>query len=512
MRLDLEVGGDHQTWELTEAERSVPLTSILRQRGIPLNTRCGERGLCQACEVEVDGVTVQGCQCRVDRPLRVHVPDRARFAYRPQIQSGYRIEVPYAHAPLFEAPGLGVAVDIGTTTVALSLVDLALGEVIATETGFNRQMEHGDDVLTRINRCLMEPEMTHAMYEALWRDTLDPLLSAALDAAGRGVGEVKGTVLAGNTTMLHLAFDVNPSSLGVAPFDAVFLGHEVRDLGWPRPGCPVHALPSAAAYVGADITAGMLAGGFAYDEGPSLFVDVGTNGEIVLNTGDGTRLGSATAAGPAFEGCGLSAGMRAGDGAIAHLRWSSETGLEVETIGPSGTRAIGMCGSAYVDVLAVGRAAGKLTPSGRLVPGDDVEPAEYGNRWVLAKGLGKRPIGVDDADLARLLQAKAAIAAGITVLLNRAGLRPEDLKSLVLAGGFGMHLDQENAIACGLLPGFRSEQIRLVGNSSLAGATLSVLDRSFLDELPRVAESIEIVELNLDPDFEDTYIDCLALD
>lgn len=494
----------------------------MRHLDLPLNTRCGERKLCKACLVEVKTdsgwETVHGCQLVLEHDQEIRIPQAALLAYAPQVLSDFRINVSVAQAPPFVAPGLGVAVDIGTTTVAVALVELGTGDVVGRSAGFNRQMNLGDDVLTRINLCTTDPGARAALRAAIVEETLVPLVRQALAEAERNRSEVRGYVLAGNTTMLHLVTGTDPTSLGVAPFTPVFIDHQTRhshEMGLEPADVPVHLLAGAAAYIGADITAGVFASGLAYDEGPSLLVDVGTNGEIVLKHGD-RLLGCATAAGPAFEGSGLTAGVRAGDGAIAHLRLGgSPVKAEIDIIGPGGTRAIGLCGSAYVDYLAEGRRSGLLHASGRLhasaADPEAIGRDEHGQSYRLALGLGKRVIVVKDLDVAKLLQAKAAIAAGISILLQRAGIEADDVKTLYLAGGFGMHLNLTNAIACGLLPGFREDQIQLVGNTSLAGAYLATVDRSVARELGEIGRAMEVVELNLDPDFEDAFIDNLSL-
>jgi uncharacterized 2Fe-2S/4Fe-4S cluster protein (DUF4445 family) len=322
--------------------------------------------------------------------------------------------------------------------------------------------------------------------------------------------------------------------MGFAPFTAPFLQHRmipassvelrlsspatapVNGNGGAAADPAIHLLPSASAYVGADITAGVVASGLAYDDGPSLLVDVGTNGEIVVRHGN-RMWGTATAAGPAFEGSRMACGMRAGQGAISRIRLSrSPDGVlstDVEVIG--NVKPTGICGSAYVDFLAQARAVGLLSPTGRFIP--EIAPDRVGNyrtngtSFTVAYGHGKEPIVVSEGDVASLLQAKAAIAAGILTLLRRTGQSPSQIRRLYLAGGFGMHLNIANTIACGLLPGFREDQIQLVGNTSLAGAYLSLLDCSVLSEIRRIAGSIEIVELNLESDFEDCYVDQLSL-
>jgi uncharacterized 2Fe-2S/4Fe-4S cluster protein (DUF4445 family) len=418
--------------------------------------------------------------------------------------------------------------------VALMLVRLSDGTVMHTESGFNRQIHLGDDVLTRINLCATGRDMLSRLQAAVGRDTIERLLLKAMTAAGVADDRIACFTIAANTTMLHLLAGVDPTSMGRSPFTAPFLEYKVLPLSDTHarltsetPGEPddaaasvdpvVHLLPSASAYVGADLTAGVLSSGLAYDDGPSLLVDVGTNGEIIFKQG-GRMWGTATAAGPAFEGSRMASGMRAGQGAISHVRITRNlsTGklvVECDVIG--NVRPMGICGSAYVDFLAQARQAGLLTETGRFdaaVGGDLVAPfRDMGTAFTLAHGHGGERIAICEGDIASLLQAKAAVAAGILTLLRQVGVRPSQVKRLYLAGGFGMHLDIPNTIACGLLPGFTSQQVELVGNTSLAGAYLSLLDEGILSEIIRVAKEIRIVELNLDPEFESTYIDQLQL-
>jgi uncharacterized 2Fe-2S/4Fe-4S cluster protein (DUF4445 family) len=361
--------------------------------------------------------------------------------------------------------------------------------------------------------------------------------------------QIASLVVAGNTTMLHLLAAVDPSPMGTAPFSAQFLEHRVLRLNElplrPKAGSArgakaaeaasrednanpgergqreqrgkrnpaVHLLPGAAAYVGADVIAGVLASGMVYQGETSLLVDVGTNGEIVLKHG-ARFLGCATAAGPAFEGSGLSCGMRAGRGAISHIRLDNDSAApEIDVIG--GVPPVGVCGTAYVDFVAQARQAGLLRHTGRFAPQAAAHPrvrtGKHGREFVVADGADGKSIHVSEQDVAGLLQAKAAIAAGIVCLLNRVGLAPADVRTLHLAGGFGFHMDIDNVIRCGLLPGFRREQISLVGNTSLAGAYLALLDSGVLGEMKQIAAGLETIELNLDPNFESCYIDHLAV-
>jgi uncharacterized 2Fe-2S/4Fe-4S cluster protein (DUF4445 family) len=457
---------------------------------------------------------VRACQHRLDGDAAIRIPARSLLAHKAQVVSEFRLNIPRAHEPVCKT-GLGAAIDIGTTTVAVVLVDLRDGKIVGHAADFNKQMNFGDDVATRIGLCAHDKAMIAQLQDAIVEKTLAPLVADCLRQAGTSARKISprsreeheekpsrnidGTLtehvtalcVAGNATMLHLFAGVDPTGMGAYPFRPEFLGHRVVKL--PSFGdAAVHLLPGAAAYVGSDITAGVLASGMAFDDGPSLLVDVGTNGEIVLKRG-GTLLGCATAAGPAFEGAGLRNGVRAADGAIQKIRL--EPRLHVDVIGK--TTAIGVCGSAYVDFLAEGRRSGLLNERGRFVGATELE---------LAPG-----IVITETDVAHLLQSKAAIGAGVETLLARAKLSAREIRRVYLAGGFGLHINVANAIACGLLPGFAVEQVEVVGNTSLAGAYVSLLDVSALAEIRRVCERMEVVELNLEPNFESRYIDHLGL-
>ena len=641
--LEVELPETRETSLVPRDQFQERLTESLRRVGIALNTRCGQRGLCDGCAVELlsgrlfdvscgktvvvenGPVLVRACQCRLaaGKPVRIRVPPRSMLWHEPHVVSRFTINVPQAHSPLWQSvrlqehdvvrgeglregicrvlaarllaqctvrcpaqaakriarcaessdayvsleyhgrqwhvrgvsdkprvPGLGAAIDVGTTTVALLLVDLDTGNILGEATDFNRQMQFGDDVVTRIGLCATDARMVDRLQEAVARATLGPLLESALRKAGRSPDDIACFTVAGNTTMLHLLAGVDPTPMGTAPFTPAFLLHRVIRSGalklgpsrndskaetseyeesdgtgrtgvgarrWASHKDPaVHLLPGAAAYVGADICAGVLASGLVYDDGPSLLVDVGTNGEIVLKHNT-HLLGCATAAGPAFEGSGLSCGVRAGDGAISHLRFTTDPFMmHTEVIGERSP--VGLCGSAYIDFLAQARRSGLINRMGRfnldaLSDGAQrlIRQEDSGLALHVANGPGKQRIVITEADIARLLQAKAAIAAGILTLLARFGVSPAEIKTVYLAGGFGLHVDSASAIGCGLLPGFARHQVQLLGNSSLAGAYLGLLDSGALDELKHISRRIEILELNLDRGFEACYISQLRL-
>ena len=528
--------------QIAVAGDSRTLAEVLASHDLPLNTRCGQRGLCRGCEVVVlEGsvvtdsdivhapATVQACRARLTGEARLLVPARSRIEHRPQVGETFEIAVPYAHQPLFPPlPGrhdTALAVDVGTTTVVVLLVDLVTGDVLSRAGAFNAQIRFGDNVVTRID-VARDPAARAALQRAIVIETIQPLLVRACQRAGRSMARIAGGAIAGNTTMLHLLVGEDPTPLGVAPFTPRFLaGRQVRACDillaaeGLAPETPLQLLPGIAAYIGADITAGVFASGMVFDPAPCLLVDIGTNGEIVLQSG-GKLTACATAAGPAFEGCGLRCGTRARDGALSDINLTLEPWqLDTAIIGGLPlARANGICGSAYVDFLATARRSGLLSESGRLVAAAwDRLPAH--NRSMdadqralrLTEADGAGSLLISEVDVALLLQAKAAIGAGIEILLQTAGIRAADLSRVYLAGGFGMHLNVANAIAIGLLPDVRLEQVRVVGNTALAGALLALVDRSTLVEMEALRARLEVIELNLAEDFEDHFIDHLLL-
>ena len=528
--------------EIVFTRGEISLADVLAAHGLPLNTRCGHRGLCRGCEVELCEGTlvtsqgkvgapakVQACRAQLDDPLMIYVPVRSRLEHRPQVSETFDIAIPYAHEPLFPAVAGGsdtaFAIDVGTTTVVVLLVDLITGTVLSRAGAFNEQIAFGDNVITRI-AAAQTPESLTAMQYAIAMKTIQPLLVSACERAGRNLDRIAGGAVAGNTTMLHLLTGEDPTPLGTSPFRPRFIAgkmvsaHNLKLVAdGLAPQTPVQLLPGFSAFVGADITAGVFASGMVLDSDPSLLVDIGTNGEIVLQTG-GQLYACATAAGPAFEGCGLRCGMRAREGAVSDLRLQLEPfALETQVIGNHPlTQANGLCGSAYVDFLATARSSGLLNAKGRFESGAWASlPTQHrffeaGERGVrLAETDGEGSLFISEVDVSLLLQAKAAIGAGIQILLQTAGLRIADLGRVYLAGGFGMHLNIANAIRIGLLPGFREEQVCVVGNTSLAGALLAVVDRAALSEMEKLRARVTVVDLNLASGFEDCYIDQLML-
>lgn len=536
--------------EFPEGEREVrvaegdgrPLSVLLSEAGVSLNLRCGGRGLCSGCvvdllegELETDTGTVRApaslrsCTARLSGPgsLRLRPHLRALLGRNPSVVASYSVTAPCEVRPWVAiAKGfkdLGFAIDLGTTTVVVALVDLGTGAVLGQSGAYNAQVAFGDNVLTRI-QLAGTPGGLEALRLVLVKDTLLPLLKRVCRETGHSLSHLACGMVAGNTTMLHLLTGEDPSGMGLAPFTPRFL--EMREISAGvlglceaasalDPALPVRLLPGYSAFVGADIVAGVWATGMLLDDRPSVLVDIGTNGEMALHA-DGRLWVCATAAGPAFEGSGLLAGTRAQEGAISRVRASEPLSFDLEVLGHGGrASALGLCGTAYLDFMAEGRRTGLLTPQGRFAPsmlasapGGVFHPTPHGRALSLVGG-GNPLVG--EQDLASLMQAKAALASGLEILLLSAGLAPSDLGCLYLAGGFGLHLDLHSALGVGLFPGFRREQLRVVGNTALAGAIMALVDAQVLSAMEATRTQSTVVELNSHPEFEDRFIDALFL-
>ncbi|MBQ6352822.1 MAG: DUF4445 domain-containing protein, partial [Lentisphaeria bacterium] len=415
------------------------LAEQLRAKGFHLDLRCCGHGRCGGCRVklvsgewECNGVpafppeTVPACRTRLigGRGV-VEIPERS-VATVPERLPGC------AFIPLPDTPETVIAVDLGSTT--LEAVKIRSGKVIGSAGAFNRQIRYGDNVVTRIAHAA-RPNGARELQNAVI-DSLRELLEE-LDADG-----VDRIAVSGNTVMCCLLHGVDPSAIGVYPFAPPQCEFPPRrDL---LPPCEVWTVPCISGYLGGDITSGLFAAKLQPGE---MLVDLGTNCEIVFNTGNGF-IGTSAAAGPAFEGAGLRCGMRASAGAIEHYA-AGQGGCRI--IG--GVAARGICGTAYVDYLAEERAAGRLNEFGRFV-----RPEETYRE--IAPGVG---VGEDDVE--QLLKAKAAIGAGIAALEEHCGITAD---KLVLAGGFASGLALKNAIAIGMLP--QQRKLEKIGNSSLHGA------------------------------------------
>jgi uncharacterized 2Fe-2S/4Fe-4S cluster protein (DUF4445 family) len=412
-----------------------------------------------------------------------------------------------------------IAADLGTTTVSVLLLDLEDGRVHGRASAYNAQVRCGADVISRIVHA-GTPEGLAGLQRLIVHDTLAPLIAEVCASAGISAGDILRMVVAGNTVMTHLFFGYSPAGIGVLPFEPVTRTPppvRAAEVGLPiHPRAVVEAVPSISGHVGGDLVADAVVARLLDRPAPAMLVDIGTNGEILLWDGR-TLWSAATAAGPAFEGAGLAHGGRAQAGAIEHLAWTG-AGFRCEVIGGGEPRSL--CGSAAVDVLAEGRRAGWMDPCGRF----DLEVLRRaGVLCVVEDGGGRHQacriarradggtVWVSERDVAELIKARAALTAGMNTLLEVAGCTWAEVASLSLAGGFARRVYPAAAVAAGLLPDLPPGRMEVVGNGSLGGACLALLDETTADEFVRIRQAARAVELNLQPGFESAYTDAMLL-
>ncbi len=417
----------------------------------------------------------------------------------------------------------GVAIDIGTTTVVAALVDCRAGRVLAKASCYNQQMRKADDVASRISFC-STPERLSEMRALVVKETINPLLKGVCSKAEIAPEEILRVAISGNTVMTHLFLGLPPDGIGKLPFQPVAnkypdcLGKELGLL--MNPEGVVCMAPSISGYVGGDISSDIHVAGLHNAKGLSLLIDIGTNSETVLAQ-DGELFACAAAAGPAFEGAGLSCGCRAASGAIERIAYGEELAFKISTIDKA--PATGICGSGIIDFIACGFRCGFINMFGRFDKGmleraGRLSFVEKDGAQTLACVLvqasesgGGKDIFVSEADVEQILKAKAAVYAGAKSLLSSKGRKPAELDRLILAGGFAKYISLENAITLGMLPELPRERVHVIGNGSLAGAFLALLDASAAESFRRIAELPKTVSLNLLPDFETNYVDALAI-
>lgn len=413
-------------------------------------------------------------------------------------------------------PSYGLGVDIGTTTVVAYLLDLDSGALAGTRSALNDQRSSGADVISRIAYTLEAPEGLENLRSRIAAQ-LSSMAASLLATVGAEPADLLTMAIAGNTTMLHLLAGVPPSAIAAAPFSPAFTSRVelgARDLGLEMAATTrAYLLPGVSAYVGADIVAGIAALGMAERDETSLLLDIGTNGELALGGSSGI-LCCATAAGPAFEGAGISMGMGGVEGAVDSVwldRAAGPGGIGFSTIGGAAPR--GLCGSGVLDALAVFLDLGLVDDTGRIVEANEADALGRGLSALITDGpAGPRlavggGIFLTQADVRSLQLAVAAIAAGIDVLLARAGKAASQVDRVFLAGGFGSYLEVASAVRVGLLPRALADRIVVAGNTSGAGAAAACLSLARLEACDRVRGLCSYVELSSQPDFNEAYME-----
>jgi uncharacterized 2Fe-2S/4Fe-4S cluster protein (DUF4445 family) len=462
------------------------------------------------------------------------VPDLHALRRLPSVlrRSGFKVTAVVVDESLVDVePGdttgirYAIAFDLGTTTVVATLLDLETGTPVSVASSLNRQQPFGADVITRISATMLDDRALDRLREAA-HATLAALADEVCTAAGVDPSHVYEVALAGNATMTALALGMDPEPLGVAPFvmaTAQPTGVLAADLGLSlHRGARAVVFPALGAYVGGDIVAGMLATGMDRDKRTRLFIDVGTNCEIVLSDGD-TILATAAPAGPAFEGGAIRCGMRAADGAIEVVRLLGDEPVDLQVIGDVVPR--GLCGSGLVDAVAELVRVGLLDGSGRFVTAEmaaELTPAladrltHIGEErvFVLHRPADDAPpeecVVISQRDVRELQFAKAAISTGWSLLVGELGIDPRDVQQVLLAGSFGSYLSPASAVRIGLVPELPVLRIVSAGNVAGEGAKMVLLSIRERAGATTLLEEVRYVELSDRSDFNDRFVEQLA--
>jgi uncharacterized 2Fe-2S/4Fe-4S cluster protein (DUF4445 family) len=399
----------------------------------------------------------------------------------------------------------GMCFDIGTTTISAQLVDLNSKHTLGAKAAYNKQASFGSDVITRIIYA-REKDGLEKLHNAV-AEEMNRMIQELIKEHNIDLNDVNCVVCAGNTTMIQLLLEIDPSYIRKEPyvptanFLPVIRASEVEININPR-GL-LFCVPGVSSYVGGDVSAGVLSCGLNKAKNLSLLIDIGTNGEIVLGNKD-FLVASAASAGPAFEGSGLSCGMRASAGAIEKVKINPKNfSVEYKTIGSA--RARGICGSGYIDIISEMLRTGLIDKLGRMKSG-------YNKEFIIVKkeeADSSADIIISEADIENIKRAKAAIYSAASALIRHMGFDFKDLKKIFIAGGFGTSIDIEKAITIGLLPGLNKSRFVFVGNSSLAGARQILLSEEAMEKAEKIAKKITYLELSVEPSYMDEYMAAL---
>ncbi len=515
------------------------LAYLAARSGIPLTVTCGGNGTCGKCRVRILSGEVKdahsahrlspqdlaqgwrlACGCKPASDLTIEIPATSILGTQEQVilkdhAGGYKLATTLS---ISSNTNLALAFDLGTTTIVGALIDLDTHTVRETCGEMNGQIIHGDDVIARLQQ-IREGAVSLAAMQSKAVASMNTITGHLCRLCGTEPEAIKKIVFAGNTAMQQTLLGIDSFGLTEHPFAPRFryaMRTTAGALGLHAdPNASVMSFPQIGGFVGGDTVAGMLAADFDEFTQPALLIDIGTNGEVAL-CNEGRIYCASTAAGPAFEGASISQGMRAMSGAIDKV-WVQDYDIAISIIGKR--RPIGLCGSALIDAAAELLRLSILDPSGLLCEPDAIGhaiPAPIKRRmlpdgFVLAwQQDGATPaVTLTQSDIAELQKAVAALRAGTQLLLKQAGLADYDLSAVLLAGAFGSNLNRENARRIGLLPVVAPEQIHFLGNASLAGAEMLLLQPAAEARAEALREKSTHVNLAEDPAFSDTYTDAL---
>ena len=415
----------------------------------------------------------------------------------------------------------GVAIDIGTTTVVCSLIDMKTGEELGHASEINAQKFFGLDVLTRITYEIENPEDGREKLQKAIVGSINKMVRSVCDRNGLTQDQIYEISVGANCTMMHMLMGVDARPIGKAPFAPVFArAKDVKasDIGLKAaPGARLYCLPSVSAYIGADIVAGAYVCDLRHRKGNVMFIDIGTNGEIVL-AANGHLMSCSCAAGPALEGMNISSGMRAAEGAIEDIH-INEDGIDLKVIGDC--EPAGICGSGILTVTKELLRTGIVRKTGAFVKAGKFDEDDYRSKYIAVDEEGKRsfimteggdgtePLYITQGDIRQVQLAKGAILSGFMALLKKAGIGMADLDKVLIAGQFGAHLPAESITGTGILPFEVEDRIEYVGNTSKTGAYMALMSGTVKRRMEELAHDMDYLELGATDNYERLLSECL---
>jgi uncharacterized 2Fe-2S/4Fe-4S cluster protein (DUF4445 family) len=495
------------------AYRGEQLMETLIRHSIFLKSDCGGNGRCHKCRVDKiseDGniESVDACRQRVESDLSIKIP--ASSMASSHIMGKARLLFPRSFEERRKAEksskGYGIAVDLGTTTIAIYLCDLALGAVTDSVAVKNNQSLCGDDVMSRITAITENSENLGKLHD-LVISSIEWGIRALFSDLKKNPDLLQCMVVVGNPTMIHIFAGKDPSSIGISPFQPIFYDAECffsKQLKFGFKNIPVQTLPNVSGFIGGDTLAAAVAVDIEEQPDATLLIDLGTNGELVLKAGN--RLyATSCATGPAFEGATLSCGMQGIPGAINAIEITPDRKLASFSIinpsGKPGLKPVGICGTGIINSIARLYQNGVIRPDGAFSDGSDkfiLVPADT--------AAGQMPIYISQKDIRSVQLGKSALISGIEFLLRRAGL---DLpEKIIIAGSMGSHVRTDDLICLGMIPQIKN--IEIAGNLAGSGAVMALCDEHYINKAVGLSKKMEIIELAADAKFQNVFIDNLG--
>ena len=492
--------------------------------GIILNTSCGAKGICRKCIVNInpEDQEVLACQYKIKNDLIVTIPQKSRFFEPKILETGIEnptkvsFDIYHSYSRFVKDKTIfGIAIDIGTTTIVAKLIDLFNAKVFATKAALNPQIKFGDDVISRITYAYTD-EKLYELHDCII-DCLNTLIDDLCQIASIGNDQIFEICVVGNTTMNHIFLKYPVNQIGYSPYQAYSL--EAKDSSPSALNLKInHAgnirtLENISGFVGSDTIAVALATDIDSSEKITLMIDIGTNGEIIL--GNKEKLYAAScAAGPAFEGARISCGSRASNGSIESV-FIKNNEIDFDVIGNIPAQSI--CGSGLIDVVAIMLELGIIDKTGRFVDNEILQNKLPETLYQRLRKVNNEPafflaesVYISQKDVRQLQLAKAAILAGIKLLINELNIQNNDIEQVYLAGAFGNYISKENALKIGLLPAISPEKIHFIGNAAESGAEMALVSRQYREKTKQLAQKIEYFELAISTDFPDIFAECIS--